>query len=209
MAAERAGLRAALRHFDRHDPTIARLLRAAPHVRPLRRRRDGFDSLVAALIHQQVSIAAGRSILRRFRAACGGRISPARVLALSTGEFRAAGISRQKMAYIRDLAGKVASGAVNFRAVARAADEKVVESLTQVKGIGTWTAKMFLLFHLARPDVVSPEDLGLRIAAARAYSIPMSRAAGFLERRAKTWTPMGTLACLALWANKDGAPKKG
>jgi DNA-3-methyladenine glycosylase II len=199
------GLARAVEHWKVHDPVMARLAHEVPPFPDLSRRHSGFDSLVTSLTHQQVSIAAGRSILRKFRAACGGRITPERVLRLSDAQIRAAGVSRQKMGYIRDLARKTAAREVNFRTFPSMTDAAIVEELTRARGIGVWTAKMFLLFHLARPDIVSPEDLGLRLAVAKAYRVPMSRSARFLERQAPKWSPYGSLASLTLWASK-GAP---
>lgn len=199
------GLARAVEHWNAQDPILARLAHEVPPFPDLSRRHSGFDSLVTSLIHQQVSIAAGRSILRRLRAACGGRISPARVLRLSTAKIRAAGVSRQKMEYIRDLARRTASGELRFRAYAAMSDADIVQELTQVRGVGVWTAKMFLLFHLGRPDVVAPEDLGLRLAVAKAYKVPMGRTARFLETQAAKWSPFGSLASLTLWASK-GSP---
>jgi DNA-3-methyladenine glycosylase II len=195
-------LPSAIAHWKLQDPVMAQLALKTPPYPELSRRHSGFDSLVTSLIHQQVSIAAGRSILRKFRAACGGRITPHRVLALPAIRLREAGLSRQKSAYIRDLARQSAKGAVRFRAFPRMSDADIVSELTQVRGVGGWTAKMFLLFHLGRPDVVSPEDLGLRVAAAHVYRIPLSKSARFLERQATKWSPYGSLACLTLWASK-------
>jgi DNA-3-methyladenine glycosylase II len=159
------------------------------------------------LTHQQVSVAAGRSIARKVQAACGGRITAQAIRRLSEAELRACGVSRQKQAYIRDLAEKAVNGEVDFRRLARMDDAAVIEALTRIKGIGTWTAKMFLLFHLRRPDVVAPEDLGLRMAVARAYRVPMSRAQRVMDHRRPLWSPYGSLASLVLWAHKDERPK--
>lgn len=198
-----AALAAAVEHWKLHDPVMARLAYEVPPFPDLSRRHSGFDSLVTSLTHQQVSIAAGRSILRKFRAACGGRITPERVLRLSDVEIRGAGISRQKMEYIRDLARKTVSRDVDFRSFPAMTDEAIIEELTRVRGIGVWTAKMFLLFHLARPDIVSPEDLGIRLAVSKAYKVPESRVVSFIGKQSTKWSPFGSLASLTLWASKD------
>jgi len=199
------GLAKAVEHWKLHDPVMARLAHEVPRFPDISRRHSGFDSLVTSLIHQQVSIAAAASILRKFRSACGGRITPERVLALSDQEIRAAGISRQKVEYIRDLARKTATREIDFRLFPSMTDEAIIEELTKVRGIGVWTAKMFLLFHLARPDVVSPEDLGIRIAVSNAYKVPASRVVSFIVKQSGRWSPYGSLASLTLWASK-GAP---
>jgi DNA-3-methyladenine glycosylase II len=164
--------------------------------------------LVTSLIHQQVSIAAAASILRKFRAVCGGRISPERVLRLSDEEIRSAGVSRQKMEYIRDLARRTKTRDVDFRAFPSMPDAAIIEELTKVRGIGVWTAKMFLLFHMGRPDVVSPEDLGIRIAVSKAYKVPPSRVVPFIVKQSLKWSPFGSLASLTLWASKGSPASK-
>jgi DNA-3-methyladenine glycosylase II len=199
------GLAKAVEHWNVHDPVMARLAHEVPPFPDISRRHSGFDSLVTSLIHQQVSIAAAASILRKFRAACGGRITPERVLSLKDAEIRAAGISRQKVEYIRDLARKIKAREVNLRSFPSMPDSAVIEELTKVRGIGVWTAKMFLLFHMGRPDIVSPEDLGIRLAVSKAYKVPPSRVVSFIDRQSAKWSPFGSLASLTLWASK-GAP---
>lgn len=199
------GLAKAVEHWQIHDPVMARLAHEVPPFPDISKRHSGFDSLVTSLIHQQVSIAAAASILRKFREACGGRITPERVLRLSDAQIRGAGVSRQKMGYIRDLARKTVSREVDFRSFPGMSDEAIIEELTKVRGIGVWTAKMFLLFHMARPDIVSPEDLGIRLAVSKAYKVPPSRVVSFIDKQATKWRPYGSLASLTLWASK-GAP---
>ena len=197
----------ALRHWSKTDPVLARLAKAhAPQAMPSP-RASGFASLVVALLHQQVSVAAGRSMTRKVQAACGGRITARAIERTSEAALRACGVSRQKQSYIRDLAARTLRGDVDFRGFARMPDAEVIGSLTQVKGIGTWTAKMFLLFHMRRPDVVAPEDLGLRMAVASAYKVPMSRAVRVMQQRQAAWSPYGSLASLVLWAHKDSAKR--
>jgi DNA-3-methyladenine glycosylase II len=194
----------AIRHWTKTDPVLARLARSqGPRRLPLP-RAGGFASLVISMLHQQVSVAAGRSITRKVQAACGGRITAHALARLGADELRACGVSRQKQGYLQDLARRTLDGDVDFRRFAAMSDQQVIETLTRVKGIGSWTAKMFLLFHLQRPDVVAPEDLGLRIAVARAYKVPPSRAAKIMLQRQPSWSPYGSLASLVLWAHKDG-----
>ncbi|MBI2077967.1 MAG: DNA-3-methyladenine glycosylase 2 family protein [Euryarchaeota archaeon] len=198
-----ADLPAAIRAWTTTDPIMARLARRTPPRPMAAGRTTGFATLVTALIHQQVSLAAGRSITRKVTAACGGRLTPDAVLRASPANLRRAGLSRQKRSYVLDLARRTNRGDVSFRRLARETDTAVIETLTRVRGIGSWTAKMFLLAHLKRPDVVAPEDLGLRLAASHAYNIPLAKTAQFLESRRPLWRPFGSLACLTLWAHKD------
>ncbi len=202
------GLAKAVEHWKLHDPVMARLAYEVSPFPDISRRHSAFDSLVTSLIHQQVSIAAAASILRKFRAACGGRITPDRVLRLSDSEIRGAGLSRQKMEYVRDLARKTQTRDVDFRAFPSMPDAAIIEELTKVRGIGVWTAKMFLLFHMARPDIVSPEDLGIRIAVSKAYKMPESRVVSFIVKQSAKWSPFGSLASLTLWASKGSAASK-
>lgn len=195
----------AVHAWNRSDPKLASWARRRPP-QPWTKPVGGpFVHLVHSLLQQQVSIAAGRSIAGELRAACGGRITPGVLRTLSTARLRAAGVSRQKQTYLRDLARRTEEGELDFRAMRRRTDEEVIEALTGVHGIGPWTAKMFLIFHLERPDVVAPEDLGLQIGAVRAFRVPMARARRVLERRSVRWAPYRSLACLTLWACKDGA----
>lgn len=197
-----AQLPQAIETWEAKDARMASLARNRPPQPRPDPNASAFATLVASLIHQQVSLPAGRSILRRVRSASGGRIVPKRLLALGPDRLRHAGVSPQKQRYLLDLARRVDAGELNLRTVGRRPDDEVVEALTQVTGIGPWTAKMFLMFFLQRPDVVAPEDLGLRLAVARNYEIPPSRTEAFLVRQSEAWKPYRTLACLTLWENK-------
>ncbi|MBW3582671.1 MAG: DNA-3-methyladenine glycosylase 2 family protein [Euryarchaeota archaeon] len=189
----------ACRRWSRTDPVLAHLakrypLPPSPLVEP-----DGFRSLVSSIIHQQVSLAAGRAIHERLRRALGGRISPTGILRVGEEALRAAGLSRSKAAYITDLAGRTKRKEIDFRSLHALPDDAVVDILTQVKGIGTWTAKMFLMFHLHRPDVCAPEDLGLRLAVVRFYDVPEQEAWAFMEENHQRWSPYATVAARVLW----------
>lgn len=194
-------LPAALAHWQSTDPALARLARAQD-VHPPLPRGTPFGALARSLLHQQVSVAAGETISRRLTAACHGRVTPEAVLALGEAGMQACGISRQKRSYLVDLATKVRDGTIDFPSLRKADDAAVIEALTQVRGIGEWTAQMFLIFHLGRPDVVAPDDLGLRLAVRDAYGVRIDRTRRFLERRAPDWSPFGSLACLTLWASR-------
>lgn len=192
-------LPAAMRHLRRTDPLLASVLAECPPPARAWEATEPFDALVGSLVHQQVSIQAGRAIYARVLAACGDAITPASLLAAGPEKLRAAGLSGSKTAYALDLAQKTASGEVDFARIAVAPDEEVVETLTRVKGIGPWTAKMFLLFHLSRPDVFAPEDLGLQIAVAELYGVPRERTRAKMEEMRKAWSPYNSLVALTLW----------
>jgi DNA-3-methyladenine glycosylase II len=189
----------ARRRWAGTDPKLHALVREHPPTRRAIVGGDPFEALVSSIAHQQVSIAAGRTIVRRITDACGGAVAPAAVLRVGPDGLRAAGLSRSKAAYVLDLAEKTAGGAVDFKRLAEAPDEEVVETLTEVKGIGVWTAKMFLLFHLHRPDVLPYEDLGVQIAAARLYKVPRARAVEKVKKLGPAWSPYSSVAALTLW----------
>lgn len=171
---------------------------------------DGFSTLVRSIVHQQVSMASGRAILNKVVKTLGGKITPRRVLNRSPEQLRGAGLSRGKVAYIRDLADKTLRGEVEFSRFPDLTDEAIMNELTAVKGIGDWTAKMFLMFHLERPDVLPHEDLGLRLAVQEAYGIPVEHAAKFMQKQQVAWTPYCTMASRILWQSRhavEEAPK--
>ena len=169
---------------------------------------DGFSTLVLSIVHQQVSMAAARTIQGRLIKLLGGKITPRRILNRSPDQLRAAGLSRAKAAYVLDLADKTARHDVEFDRFPTMTDEAILAELTAVKGIGTWTAKMFLMFHLHRPDVLPHEDLGLRLAVSEVYAIPMAKAAAFMQERQAAWSPYCSVASRVLWqSRRDGMPK--
>lgn len=160
-------------------------------------RTDAFGSLVQSIAHQQVSLAAGRSIFARVQQV---GTTPEALLKAGEGSLRGAGLSRPKVRYVLDLAEKAATGTVDLARISSMPDEHVVEQLTSVKGIGVWSAKMFLLFHLERPDVLPHEDLGLQVAVAKAYKVPRAKAAKRMLKLQPSWSPYCSLAALTLWA---------
>jgi DNA-3-methyladenine glycosylase II len=146
-----------------------------------------------------VSVAAGRTITKRIAEACGGKITPAGILQAGPTRLKAAGTSPQKLAYLTDLATKATTGEIRLSELAKKSDDEVIEELTRVKGIGVWTAKMYLIFHLGRPDVVAHEDLGLQIAVSKAYKVSRGRAAKRILKLGAAWSPYSSVAALTLW----------
>lgn len=176
-------------------------------VRPLPEhgRRTAFAALATSIVYQQLSGASAAAIHARFAAACGGRVTPARVLALRPAQLRRCGLSRQKASYLRDLAQRFERGAIQPRRFPALPDSAVVAELTAVKGIGRWTAEMFLIFHLGREDVFPAQDLGVQKAVARLYG---ARSLERLDAFAQRWAPHRSAAALALWAAVDGEPSE-
>lgn len=160
---------------------------------PLRRRADGFPALMAAIVSQQVSTAAARAIRGRLEAA--GLTSPAAILAAEEEALRAAGLSRQKIGYIRALAG----AGIDFAALRRAPDAEVVATLVALPGIGRWTAEIYAMFSLGRADVFAPNDLALQEAARLLFALPERPKERALRAMAEDWSPWRTVAAGMLW----------
>ncbi len=188
----------AIQHWSSTDPVMARLAHDHPPEPIPPQVADPFASLVASITNQQVSLAAGRTIYGRVVEAV-GELSPTAVLAAGENALRGAGLSRAKTASVLDLAARCADGTLNLAALDTLDDDEVHQQLVAVRGIGVWTAKMFLMFHLQRPDVSAPEDLGLRIAVAHFYGGSDGDAAQILRQRAPLWSPHNTLASRVLW----------
>lgn len=184
---------------------MAGLSRATPLAPWPLTRDDPFQALVQAFCHQQVSLAAGAAILRRLEEGLGGPPTPEGVLELGLERLRSCGLSRAKAAYVTDLAVRVRDGHLPFGQFGGWSDDDVVECLTEVKGVGTWTAKMFHLFHMQRPDVSCPEDLGLRLAVAVSYGVPADQAVAVMEAQRTKWSPYNSVAARVLWTSRRAA----
>jgi DNA-3-methyladenine glycosylase II len=163
---------------------------------------------VRSIVGQQLSVTAARAIYGRLLERFGGRPpTPREVLAEDEEELRAAaGLSRAKVGFLRSLAEHVVAGELELDRVARLADEAIVAELCAVRGIGEWSAHMFLIFQLERPDVLAVGDLGVRRAAQRTYGLPELPSADDLRLLAEPWRPHRTLACRYLWRSLDSEP---
>src|SRR5215471_12453526 len=153
----------ALTHLKSSDPILASIIDrvGAPQITY---REPTFEALARAIVFQQLSGKAARTIYGRLEEAAGGKLTPESIQNLSVGEMRRAGLSKQKVGYIRDLAEHAASGKVDFDRLPAMSDEEVIVALTDIKGVGVWTAHMFLIFALKRPNVLAVGDLGVRTA---------------------------------------------
>jgi DNA-3-methyladenine glycosylase II len=204
--------RKAVTHLKSSDPVLARLIDAAG---PLGDSRDGrpdpsdhYGALLRAIVGQQLSVLAARAIYGRLIARFDGRPpTPAELLADDPETLRAAaGLSRAKVAYLRSLAEHVVSGELELDRLNSLSDEDVTAELTAVKGLGLWSAQMFLMFHLERPDVLPVGDLGIRRAIERAYGLTTLPDPPEMERIAEPWRPHRTLACRYLWRSLQNEP---
>jgi DNA-3-methyladenine glycosylase II len=171
------------------------------------RPADAYGALLRSIIGQQLSVKAARSIFGRFTELYGGRTpTPAEILETDPETLRSVGFSRAKANYVRDLAAKVEAGDLHLDGFEDMSDERVIEELTQVKGLGRWTADVFLMFHLGRPDVLPVGDQGIRRAVERLYGLEEIPDAETLERLGERWAPYRTLASLYLWESLDNTP---
>ncbi len=198
-----AMLRKAEAHLRRADPVLARIVEVVGPA-PLKiDRSPAFAALLESIVYQQISGKAAAAIHRRLCTALGRRIPrPQDVAAASDEALRAAGLSRVKIAYLRDLAVRAVSG-LPLRSLSRLDDEQVVEALVQVKGIGRWTAEMFLMFRLLRPDVLPVGDYGIRKAVQRAYRLRTLPKPDVMQRIGEPWRPYRSVACWYLWRSLD------
>jgi DNA-3-methyladenine glycosylase II len=172
-----------------------------------RRPREPYGALLRAIVGQQLSTKAAESIFGRLVAMFDGKgPSPRQLIDADPDELRAAGLSRAKVAYLRDLAERVEDGELELDRLNELPDEEVSAQLTAVKGIGQWTADMFLMFNLGRPDVLPVGDLGIRNAMQRLYELPAKPSAAELTRIAEPWRPYRSLASLYLWTALRALP---
>jgi 3-methyladenine DNA glycosylase/8-oxoguanine DNA glycosylase len=195
-------MRKAILHLKKNDPVLRRLIeRAGPY--KISYHEPDFPSLARAIVYQQLNGKAAATIWSRVETAA-GELTPERILALTPRRLRAAGLSRQKLAYLRDLAAATAQGRLNFAELPSLDDETVVERLTAVKGIGRWTAHMFLIFALRRPDVLPVGDYGIRAAIRAAYELEELPNPARMEELAVKWRPYCSVASWYLWRSLDG-----
>jgi DNA-3-methyladenine glycosylase II len=192
----------------RRDPVLAALIRRhGPCGLAAAQRADHFSALVRAIVGQQLSTKAATTIHRRLIELLGGNTAtPEGISALTDLQLRSVGLSRQKTAYLRDLCEKVAGGEVRLDALARMNDDDVIAELTKIKGVGRWTAEMFLMFRLHRPDVLPVGDLGIVNAVKNVYRLRKKPTADRLVKIGEPWRPYRSVACWYLWRSLDNEP---
>jgi DNA-3-methyladenine glycosylase II len=213
-------MRKALLHLKKSDPIMRALIE---RIGPCRMQfgEPTFHSLAEAIVYQQLNGKAALTIFNRFVALVGEPLTPEPILRLSDDRLRAAGLSQQKTTYLRDLAEKTRRGTLDFSSLAKLSDQEVIEQLTQVKGVGVWTAQMFLMFSLRRPNVLPTGDFGIGVAIHQHYlngSRRRSARSGHkpgrarkprlpgpeqMEKIAKPWEPYRSLACWYLWQSLE------
>ncbi len=195
----------AISHFRKADPLLYELAKSIdPFV--LEKSPNHFIRLVRTIVGQQLSVKAASTIFGRFEKLFKDEINAAEILELKDADMRACGISYPKIKYIKDLSDKVHTKELLLETFEEADETTIIENLTQVKGIGTWSAEMFLMFALARPDVFSVGDLGLRNAMIKLYGLTKPTNEELLKI-AEKWSPYRTYACRILWQSLNNSPK--
>src|SRR5579864_1249039 len=195
-------MRKAVNHLKKSDPVLRAII---DRVGPCRMEFGvpEFCSLAEAIVYQQLNGKAAVTIFNRFAALAGEPLTPEGILKLSDEQLRSVGLSKQKSAYLKDLAAKTAAGVLDFSRLHELPDEDVIAHLTQVKGIGVWTAQMFLMFTLKRENVLPTGDFGVQAAIKKHYRKRKLPKPHVMEKIAKCWEPYRSVACWYLWRSLD------
>jgi DNA-3-methyladenine glycosylase II len=195
-------MRKAINHLRQKDAVLAAIIEQVGRYR-MEYKPATFHSLARSIVFQQLSGKAAATIFGRLVAATSDPLQPEAVLKLRLEDMRPLGLSQQKAAYVRDLAERTARGQIRFDRLSRLTDEKIIEELTQVKGVGVWTVHMFLMFALRRPNVLPIGDLGIRNAIQRAYKLDKSPDPADIQRIAEPWQPYCSVASWYLWRSLE------
>ena len=195
-------MRKPINHLKKCDPVLRGIIE---RVGPFRMEYGvpQFSSLAEAIVYQQLNGKAAQTIFKRFASLAGEPLTPEGILRLSDEQLRRVGLSKQKSAYLKDLAQKTAAGVLDFSKLPELPDEEVIEHLTQVKGIGVWTAHMFLIFSLRRLNVLPTGDYGVQMALKRHYRKRKLPKPKDMEKIARAWEPYRSVACWYMWRSLD------
>jgi DNA-3-methyladenine glycosylase II len=196
-------MKKAIEHLRQNDPILSEIIRRVGDY-GIQFREPGFETLVRSIVYQQLSGRVAAVIFGRLAKAAGGRLTPENILKLRPARMRGLGLSKQKTLYIRDLARHTRDGRLVFEELTALDDSLVIERLTQVKGIGVWTAHMFLIFALRRTDVLPTGDLGIRNAMRKAYAMAEPPTPAEMETLAQRWRPYCSVASWYLWRSLEG-----
>jgi 3-methyladenine DNA glycosylase/8-oxoguanine DNA glycosylase len=192
----------ATRHLRQSDPVLAEIIERVGSCR-MQFGDPTFHALAESILYQQLNGKAAATIFDRFTTLAGDPLTPEGILKLSDAEMRGVGLSRQKTAYLRDLAEKTKAGLLEFERMTEMSEEEVIKHLTQVKGIGVWTAHMFLMFTLRRPDILPVGDYGVQAAIKKHYKKRQWPKPAVMEKIARPWAPYRSIACWYLWKSLD------
>jgi DNA-3-methyladenine glycosylase II len=195
-------MRKAILHLKKSDPVMRAIIE---RVGPCRMEfgEPTFHSLAEAIVYQQLNGKAAVTIFKRFADAAGDPVTPEGILTMTEQQMRAVGLSKQKSSYLRDLAEKTKAGLLEFERLHELQDEEIIQHLTRVKGVGVWTAHMFLMFTLRRPDVLPTGDYGVQVAIKKHYRKRKLPKPKDMEKIAKPWSPYRSIACWYLWRSLD------
>lgn len=203
--------RAGYSHIRKRDPTLRPILDAQGLIE-FRPEGDPFEALVESILSQQLAWSAAAAIIGRVRALFPrGELRAQRMHRIEGRRLRSAGVSPQKLSYLKDLSARVVGGRLDLAKLGGMSDDQIIEVLDEVKGIGRWTVQMFLIFTLGRPDVLPVDDYGIRTSMKRVYGLDELPGRREMELIAERWRPYSTVASLYLWRSKDGAqlPRTG
>ncbi|MGC2475424.1 MAG: DNA-3-methyladenine glycosylase [Candidatus Sulfotelmatobacter sp.] len=195
-------MRQAVRHLRKCDPVLRAIIE---RVGPCRMEFGvpEFSSLAEAIVYQQLNGKAAVTIFNRFAEIAGDPLTPEGILKLSDQQLRNVGLSKQKSAYLKDLAAKTAAGLLDFSRLSELSDDEVIQHLTQVKGVGVWTAHMFLMFSLRRPNILPTGDYGVQVAVKKHYKKRKLPKPKEMEKIARAWEPYRSIACWYMWRSLD------
>ena len=195
-------MRKAINHLKNSDPILRAIIE---RVGPCRMEFGvpEFASLAESIVYQQLNGKAAATIFERFAALAGKPLTPQGILKLTDAQLRSVGLSKQKSSYLKDLSTKTAEGLLNFARLDEMPDEEVIKHLTQVKGIGVWTAHMFLMFSLRRPNVLPTGDYGIQMAMKKHYKKRKLPKPKDMEKIARSWDPYRSVACWYMWRSLD------
>lgn len=197
-------MKKAIAHLKKQDPVLRAIIERVGPCR-LEFGEPDFTSLARSIVYQQLNGRAAATIFGRLEAGCGDAgVTPGAIAGMRLPKLRSFGLSVQKSTYIKDLAARTAKGEIDFAALPALSDEAVITKLTEVKGIGTWTAHMFLIFSLRRPDVLPVGDYGIRAAVKKAFALEDLPKPAEMERIAAPWRPFASVASWYLWRSLEG-----
>ncbi|MGA8538408.1 MAG: DNA-3-methyladenine glycosylase [Terriglobales bacterium] len=198
----KANHKSATSHLKKSDPVLAALIE---RIGPCRMQfgEPTFHALAESILYQQLNGQAAATIFDRFTALAGDPLTPEGILKLTDAQMRGVGLSRQKTAYLRDLSEKTKAGLLEFERMVEMTEDEVIQHLTQVKGVGVWTAHMFLMFTLRRPDIMPVGDYGVQAAIKKHYRKRKWPKPAVMLKIAKPWSPYRSVACWYLWRSLD------
>jgi DNA-3-methyladenine glycosylase II len=201
--ADRRAFKAGYAHISKSDPKLKPILDARG-VLKFDPQGEPFESLVESILSQQLAGAAASAIIRKVRALFpDGKLEAKRIHRIDSRKLRGAGVSPQKLTYLKDLASRVVKGKLDLEALESMPDDEIIEVLDEVKGIGPWTVHMFLIFTLGRPNVLPVDDYGIRMSVQRIYGFSELPKKKDIEKLAEKWHPYSTVASLYLWHSRD------